>query len=92
MKKILTLILFLSLLVLSGCTVQHKHSYHLSWSNDAQYHWHSATCDHADELADKAEHTWNQGVETQATTETKYGIMTYSCSVCGYVGKTWKRS
>ena len=45
------------------------HSYSDVWSSDAQYHWHSAVCEHGDEIANKAEHDFNSD---------------YICKVCGY--------
>ena len=43
------------------------HTYSLEWSSDKTHHWHAATCEHSDQVADRAEHTWDEGV----------------CSVCG---------
>lgn len=46
---------------------EHTHTYSDEWSSDATYHWHQATCEHKDEVADKGEHTYEDGV----------------CTVCG---------
>ena len=35
-------------------------------------------------MADKAEHTFNEGVVTTAPTETSEGVLTLTCTVCGY--------
>ncbi|MBQ6980700.1 MAG: hypothetical protein IJQ07_08720 [Clostridia bacterium] len=54
----------------AGCNdngQNHVHTYSTEWSFDETYHWHKATCDHKDEVSDKAEHTATNG----------------KCSVCG---------
>lgn len=75
-------------MMVAGCnhTVNtHKHTYDTEWSSDETYHWHSATCEHTDEIADKAEHIWDKGkVITESTYFTK-GVKSYKCSACGYV-------
>ena len=45
----------------------HAHTYADAWTSDADYHWHAATCGHADEVKDKAAHTYENG----------------ACTVCG---------
>lgn len=47
----------------------HAHTYSDTWSQDATYHWHAATCEHTNEIKDKAEHNYVDG----------------TCSVCGRV-------
>ena len=37
----------------------HNHYYDTKWSNDAEYHWHAALCEHNAELADRAAHEIN---------------------------------
>lgn len=44
-------------LVLTACD-QHEHTFAEEWSSDATNHWHAATCEHKDEVSDKAAHTW----------------------------------
>ncbi|MBQ7347475.1 MAG: hypothetical protein IJW55_05915 [Clostridia bacterium] len=34
----------------------HVHYYDDAWSNDAEYHWHAALCEHSVEVADKEAH------------------------------------
>lgn len=46
----------------------HTHTYSEEWSHDDTYHWHAATCEHTNEISDKAEHIFTDTV----------------CSVCGY--------
>ncbi len=45
------------------------HTFSEEWSGDSTYHWRAATCGHADMVADRGEHTWQDGV----------------CSVCARV-------
>lgn len=51
-----------------GGTEPHTHTYSEEWSYDQTYHWHAATCEHKNEISDKAEHIFTDTV----------------CSVCGY--------
>ncbi len=47
----------------------HEHTFASEWEKDATHHWYAATCEHTDEVKDKAEHTYNGD---------------YGCTVCGY--------
>ncbi len=58
------------------------HTFSDAWTSDVNYHWHAATCEHTDEVKDKAEHTWDEGSITNPATETHPGTMTYTCTVC----------
>lgn len=58
-------------------TDSHTHTYATEWSYDERYHWHAATCGHGGEVSDKAEHSWNNG------TDTEEGGKMYTCTVCG---------
>ena len=75
MKKVLAIVLCLAMAfscvgILAAC---HKHTYDESkWESDATYHWHAATCEHTEEVSDKAEHDFG--------TDNK-------CKVCGYEKK-----
>ena len=51
-----------------GQAPAHTHTFAVQWSQDPQYHWHAATCMHAEEVSDKAAHVFEDG----------------KCSVCGY--------
>ena len=57
---------------IAGCSNSdgngHVHTFSSSWAYDGTYHWHAATCGHAEEVSDKAEHIFKDDV----------------CSVCGY--------
>ena len=37
----------------------HVHYYDTAWTNDGEYHWHKALCEHGVEIADKAAHQLN---------------------------------
>ena len=58
--KMIVALLIASLMVftvvLSAC--KHTHEFSEEWSSDATNHWHKATCEHTDEVADLAPHTW----------------------------------
>ncbi len=59
--------------ILTACggeTSEHVHTFDTSsWVNtDPDYHWHKATCEHTDEVTDKAKHEF----------------VDYVCKVCGY--------
>lgn len=64
--------------------LEHTHKFGSDWANDATYHWHASTCGHANEVADKAEHTWNEGKVTKAPTYSAAGEKAYECTACGY--------
>lgn len=53
----------------------HTHTYSDAWTYDNAYHWHAATCEHKEEISDKAEHVLVDG----------------KCSVCGYEEKKEER-
>ncbi len=73
MKKLLTIMLAL-IFCLSATTIftacenepvkeqpqeqAHTHTYAPEWTCDDDYHYHKATCEHTEEIADKAEHTY----------------------------------
>ena len=62
----------------------HVHTFADAWSADKTHHWHSATCSHTSEVADKAAHSWDEGTVTKPATETATGVRKYTCTVCGY--------
>lgn len=43
---------------------EHIHTFDTAWSFDQTYHWHAATCGHTEEVADKSEHTVENGLCT----------------------------
>ena len=69
-------------LICSVASCGHEHEFASEWSKDATNHWHAALCEHAEEVADLAAHTWNEGVVTLEPTEEAEGTKTYTCTVC----------
>ena len=72
-KKLYSVIslLLAAALCLSFCACEslHKHTYSDSFTYDGEYHYCAATCEHSDEVTDKAPHSIANG----------------KCAVCGYV-------
>ena len=60
----------------------HTHTFSEDWTYDETSHWHTATCEHADELDDKSEHNWDNGNITKEPNCTEAGVKTYTCTVC----------
>ena len=56
------------------------HSHSTEWSKDATHHWHECSCG---DKADKAEHTYGEGVVTKEPTTEAKGEKTFTCS-CGH--------
>lgn len=58
MKKKLTVLVlalvFALSLTLAACA--HTHTFSEDWAHDQTHHWHTATCEHTDEISDKEEH------------------------------------
>lgn len=59
-------------------TPAHTHTYNTAWEKDANYHWHKASCEHTDEVADKAAHAFSDEYEFNSSKHW------YECSVCEY--------
>ncbi len=80
MKKILAIAagLVLTLSVMTACQnanssgkeTEHEHTFEEHWSSDEQNHWHASTCEHEDEISDKASHVDEDGNDV--------------CDVCGF--------
>ena len=83
-KTIAVILIVLSIIALVACNDEpaHEHTFSETWTSDENYHWHAATCEHAEQKADIAEHTWNEGEATTPATCTTDGVMTYTCTVC----------
>lgn len=54
-----------------------------SWEKDDDNHWHKATCEHKEEVKDKAAHTWDEGEVTTPAQPGIEGVKTYTCTACG---------
>ena len=64
-------------------TPPHEHTFADKLIHNETHHWYPATCEHTDEVKDKAEHTWDDG---KVTTPAGYGVegeKTYTCTACG---------
>ena len=85
MSMVLLIASMAVLVSLASCTQEtpHEHTFSAEWTSDATYHWHAATCEHTDEVSDKAEHTWDEGKVINPGSCTEPGTMEYTCTVCG---------
>ena len=59
----------------------HEHTYG-DWQTDADNHW--KVCTECGKSTAKVAHTFDSGVVTTPATGTSEGVMTYTCSACGY--------
>ena len=72
------------------------HDFTTSWTHDDNMHWKQ--CSRCDEKKDIGPHTWDRGTITTASTCTKAGERTYTCTKCGATktepinatGHSWK--
>ena len=72
------------------------HEFTTSWTHDDNEHWKQ--CSRCNEKKDVSSHTWDSGTETTASTCTKAGEKTYTCTKCGATktepidatGHSWK--
>lgn len=85
MKKLVRSILILCLTLtlsalLTACS--HKCEFSAEWVKDATSHWHACSDKSCAEIADKAEHTWNEGEITTKATQEAEGVKTFTCTVC----------
>ena len=81
---ILALALALSVAFSATACGKNKHEFSNEWKNDGTHHWHECTTKGHTDTADNAEHTFGEGIVTTEPTETAEGVMTYTCTVCGY--------
>lgn len=89
MKKSLSVLLVICMLLASCLTLAscvHECEFATEWTKDADYHWHVCTDEDCEEIADKAEHTWecDEGVITTKPTQDATGVRTFICEVCSY--------
>ncbi len=85
MKKFLSALLTLCMLLTACLTLtscKHECEFAAEWSKDADSHWHVCTGEDCEEIADKAAHTWNEGVLTTKATQEADGVKTFTCTVC----------
>ena len=85
LKVILSCVFLLaSFFVFVSCKDAHVHTFAQEWTFNASEHWHKATCEHTEEVSDKAAHTFGEWQVKTAATETAEGVSSRTCSVCGY--------
>lgn len=83
--KLLALVLVVGVIATTFACSQgtHEHKFSNEWSSDAQSHW-KVCIEKCEEISEKADHTYDGGVVTTPSTEAASGVMTYTCTVCGY--------
>lgn len=79
----IAMVLVLSLSVLTACN-KNKHEFSSEWKFDETSHWHECMTKKHSDVADKADHTFDAGVVTTPATETTEGVLTLTCTVCGF--------
>ena len=83
----LSIMIVVAMLGLVACdnvpTDTHTHTFATEWSKNDTEHWHAATCEHTDEVSDRAAHDFNVEVTRTATAE-QAGEAVYTCKVCGF--------
>lgn len=79
----IAMVLVLSLAVLTACNNK-KHDFSSKWEYDETSHWHECMTKKHNDVADKADHTFDAGVVTTPATETTEGVLTLTCTVCGF--------
>lgn len=80
---ILLSVVLMLVIMLTACNCK-KHKFSTEWKYDDTSHWHECLKKKHSDVADKAEHTFNEGVVTTTPTETSEGVLTLTCTVCGY--------
>lgn len=74
-------------LVFAGCQTEpdnHSHSFSKDWTCDKTSHWHAATCEHTDQVSEKADHSFGEWNTTLEPTEEAEGKKMRTCNVCSY--------
>lgn len=79
----IAMVLVLSLALLTACNNK-KHNFSSKWEYDETSHWHECMTKKHNDVADKADHTFDAGVVTTPATETAEGVLTLTCTVCGF--------
>ncbi len=70
-----------------GCPTphnRHDHTFAATYTSSESHHWRAATCGHADQVKDKAEHVFGGWTITKQPTEEAEGLREKECSVCHY--------
>ena len=87
MKNKISIELTFISLILSSCGA-HQHTFNDFWSYDDTSHWHDASCEHKDEIIDKANHTFSNWIIDQEPTEFEEGLQHRICDICQYVDES----
>ena len=85
MKKIFSILTALCLLLSLGVTMiscGHKCEFSTVWNGNDIHHWHICTSEECTEIADKTEHSWDDGNITNEATQDADGTKTFTCTVC----------
>ncbi len=64
---------------------EHTHTFSDVWSKNDTHHWHASTCEHTDEVKDKATHTASEWIIDEKATKKHEGLRHTECTVCGYI-------
>ncbi len=89
MKRFLAILFATAMFITVGLTVTgckkdtHEHTYSEEWSTNVTHHWRVATCEHTDEIGEKAEHAFGEIIVDEPATPIKKGKGHKICSVCG---------
>ncbi len=75
-------LLVCSLVTLVACG--HKHEISTDWESNADNHWHSCSGNDCVEKFDEAAHSFGEGKVTKPATVEAEGVLTYTCTVCGF--------
>lgn len=78
-----TMLALLAVFMIVSCQGPHAHTFGDEWKYDNDNHWHAATCEHSDEVIDKAPHDFEEEV-TKAPSAAEDGEKTLTCKVCGF--------
>ena len=84
-KKMLIVLLLLSVSILFIACNGHVHTWSTEWSKDADYHWHECTVLGCVMVSDKAAHSWDIGeiLSGEEPTYEDSGWKTYTCTQIG---------
>ena len=85
LKKLLVLCLLACVVVaVSSCFILDNHVYVEDWTYDENGHWHSCVVDGCSSKSEEAVHTYDAGEVITPATEEAEGVISYTCTVCGY--------
>lgn len=60
------------------------HEFAAAWESDANSHWRSCSDDGCNEVTDKTDHAYGEGIVITPATEEAEGSIVYTCLICGY--------